>query len=46
MMSSTSTNVNANVNPVKVDVIKVDLSRFSDKSDNFEMFEGWRNWTL
>ena len=45
-MSQTSTNVNANVNPVYADVIKVDISRFSDKSDNFEMFEGWRNWTL
>ena len=45
-MSQKSANVNANVNPVYADVIKVDLSRFSDKSDNFEMFEGWRNWTL
>ena len=46
MMSSTSEDVNANVNPVYADVIKVDLSRCSDKSDNPEMFESWRNWTL
>ena len=45
-MSQTSADVNANINPVYADVIKVDLSRCSDKSDNPEMFGGWRNWTL
>jgi len=43
MMSSTSTDVNANVNPVYVDVIKVDLV---DNSDDPEMVKDWRNWTL
>ena len=43
MMSSTSTNVNANVNHVHADVIKVDLV---DKSDDPEMVKDWRNWTL
>ena len=43
MMSSTSTDVNANVNPVYADVIKVDLV---DNSDDPEMVKDWRNWTL
>ena len=43
MMSSTSTDVNANVNHVHADVIKVDLV---DNSDDPEMVKGWRNWTL
>ena len=43
MISSTSTYVNANVNPVNVDVIKVDLV---DKSDDPELVKDWRNWTL
>ena len=43
MMSSTSTDVNANVNHVYADVIKVDLSHNSDDS---EMVKDWRNWTL
>ena len=42
-MSSTSTDVNANVNPVYADVIKVDLV---DNSDDPEMVKDWRNWTL
>ena len=45
-MSSTSANLDANVNPVYADVIKVDLSRCSDKSDYPQLFEGWRNLTL
>ena len=45
-MSSTSANLDANVNQVYADVIKVDLSRCSDKSAHPELFEGWRNWTL
>ena len=43
MISSTSTYVNANVNPVNADVIKVDLV---DKSDEPELVKDWRNWTL
>ena len=43
MISSTSTYVNANVNPVNADVIKVDLV---DKSDDPELVKDWRNWTL
>ena len=43
MISSTSADVNANVNPVYADVIKVDLI---DNSDDPEMVKDWRNWTL
>ena len=43
MISSTSIYVNANVNPVNADVIKVDLV---DKSDDPELVKDWRNWTL
>ena len=43
MISSKSTYVNANVNPVNADVIKVDLV---DKSDDPELVKDWRNWTL
>ena len=46
MMSSTSSNVYANVNPVYADVIKVELSEFLHESDDLRMFENWRNWTL
>ena len=46
MMSSKSTNADANVNPVYADVIKVELSEFLHESDNLRMFENWRNWTL
>ena len=45
-MSSTSANVDANVNPVYADVIKVELSEFLHESDDLRMFEDWRNWTL
>ena len=40
MISSTSTYVNANVNPVNADVIKVDLV---DKSDDPELVKDWRD---
>ena len=43
MISSKSTYVNANVNPVNADVIKVYLL---DKSDDPELVKDWRNWTL
>ena len=43
MISSTSIYMNANVNPVNADVIKVDLL---DKSDEPELVKDWRNWTL
>ena len=46
MMSSTSANVNANVNPVYADVIQVKLSKFLGQSHDLGMFEGWRNWSL
>ena len=39
MMSSTSANVDANVNPVYADVIKVELSEFLHKYDDLRMFE-------
>ena len=44
-MSQTSTDVNINVNPVYADVIQV-KPEFLGKSDNPEMFNGWRNWSL
>ena len=44
MMSSTSANVNANVNPVYAGVVKVDL--MDNNSDDPEMVKDWRNWTL
>ena len=44
MMSSTSTDVNANVNPVYTDAVKVDL--MDNNSDDPEMVKDWRNWTL
>ena len=46
MMSQTSANVDANVNPVYADVVKVKLSEFLDEPDDLGMFEDWRNWTL
>ena len=46
MMSSTSADVNTNVNPVYADVIQVRLSELLGKSDDPEMFKGWRNWSL
>ena len=44
IMSSTSTDVNANVNPVNADAVKVDL--MDNNSDDSEMVKDWRNWTL
>ena len=46
MMSSTSTDVNANVNPVYADVVQVKLSKLLDDPDDLGMFGGWRNWSL
>ena len=46
MMSQISANVNANVNPVYADVVKVKLSEFLKEPDDLRMFEGWRNWSL
>ena len=43
-MSQTSANVDANVNPVYADVVKVDL--MDNNSDDPEMVKDWRNWTL
>ena len=43
-MSQTSANVDANVNPVYADVVKVDL--MDNNSDDHEMVKDWRNWTL
>ena len=45
MMSQTSSNVDANVNPVYADVIQVKLELLG-KSDDSEMFKDWRNWSL
>ena len=44
MMSQTSANVDANVNPVYADVVKVVL--MDNNSDDPEMVKDWRNWTL
>ena len=38
--------MDANVNPVYADVIKVKLSEFLKEPDDLRMFEGWRNWSL
>ena len=46
MMSSTSANVNANVNPVNADVVKVTTIEELSECDFPEMFEGWKNWSL
>ena len=46
MMSSTSANVDTNVNQINVDVIKVTTVEKLSKSDFPEMFEGWENWSL
>ena len=43
MMSSTRTDVNANVHPVHADVIQVE---FSKNSDDPEMVRNWRDWSL
>ena len=46
MMSSTSANVDTNVNQINVDVIKVTTVEKLSESDFPEMFEGWENWSL
>ena len=46
MISSTSANVNTNVNPVDPDVVKVTTFELLDECDFPEMFEGWKNWSL
>ena len=46
MMSSTSANVDTNVNQINVDVIKVTTVELLHESDFPEMFEGWENWSL
>ena len=43
MMSQTSVNVDANVNPVYADVIQVE---FSQNSDDPEMVRNWMDWSL
>ena len=45
MISSTSANVDANINPVYADVIQVRFELLGESGDN-EMFKGWRNWSL
>ena len=45
MMSQINANLNAKVNPVYADVIQVKLELLG-KSDDSEMFKGWRNWSL
>ena len=37
--------MNANVNPVYADVVKVDLCLIKARN-NPEMWKGWRNWSL
>ena len=46
MMSKTSANVDAIINPVHADVVHVKLTEFLDEPYALEMFEGWRNWNL
>ena len=46
MMSQTSANVNANVNPVYADVVKVATFELLTEVDTPEMFKGWKNWSL
>ena len=46
MISSTSANVDANVNPVYADVIQVNRFDLLDADHNPEMWKGWRNWSL
>ena len=45
-MSQTSANVNANVNPVYADVVKVATFELLTEVDTPEMFKGWKNWSL
>ena len=46
MMSQTSANVNANVNPVYADVVKVATFELLTEVDTPEMLKGWKNWSL
>ena len=46
MMSSTSADVNENVNPVYADVIQVKAFELLTEVDNPEMFKDWRNLSL
>ena len=46
MMSQTSANVDANVNPVYADVVKVATFELLTEVDTPEMFKGWKNWSL
>ena len=46
MMSSTSAEVNANVNTVYADVIQVKTFELLTEVDIPEMFKGWKNWSL
>ena len=45
-MSQTSANVDANVNPVYADVVKVTTIEKLSECDLPEMFDGWENWSL
>ena len=45
MISSTSANVDANINPVNADVIQVRFELLGESGDH-GMFKGWRNWSL
>ena len=45
-MSSTSANVDTNVNQINVDVIKVTTVEELSECDFPEMFDGWENWSL
>ena len=46
MISQTSANVDANVNPVYADVVKVTTIEKLSECDLPEMFGGWENWSL
>ena len=46
MMSSTSANVDTNVNPVYADVVKVTTIEKLSECGLPEMFDGWENWSL
>ena len=46
MMSQTSANVDANVNPVYADVVKVTTIEKLSECDLPEIFDGWENWSL
>ena len=45
MISSTSANVDANINPVYADVIQVRFELLGESGEH-GMFKGWRNWSL